>query len=101
MARCLRCGAEGRLAVPGAVGAELARLHEVSLPAAQCYPGAYAVEAWSRPARHIGGDLLAVRPLAGGRLAVFQGDVMGHGTPAAVVASGLRAALHLLRQGEA
>jgi sigma-B regulation protein RsbU (phosphoserine phosphatase) len=95
MARCLRCGEPGRRS---AAGAELARLHDFALPLTGRIDGGYEIGAWSRPARHIGGDLLVAWDVPGAGLMVFLGDVMGHGTPAAVVASALRAALHQLRQ---
>jgi sigma-B regulation protein RsbU (phosphoserine phosphatase) len=50
---------------------------------------------WSRPAEAVGGDLVVVHPLPDGRRFLFVADVMGHGTPAAIVASGVRALLHL------
>jgi sigma-B regulation protein RsbU (phosphoserine phosphatase) len=79
------------------IGAELARLHDFSLPCPERFHNACEIDAWSRPARQIGGDLLAAYPVEGAGLVLFLGDVMGHGTPAAVVASALRAGLHQLR----
>src|SRR5262245_2919308 len=50
---------------------------------------------WSRPAGTVGGDLVVSRLLPDGRRFLLVADVMGHGTPAAIVASGVRALLHL------
>lgn len=94
MSHCLRCGTSGRRS---ATNVELARLHDVAQPTLTGCPPAFAVQAWSRPARVIGGDLLATWAVGGSALAVFLADVMGHGTPAALVASGMRAVLHQLR----
>jgi len=45
------------------------------------------------PVREIGGDYFDLIPLAGGRLALAIGDVMGKGVPAALLASNLKACL--------
>lgn len=50
--------------------------------------------AWSyEPATEVGGDLLDVIPLSGGRTFLFVADAMGHGVQAALVASTVKATL--------
>jgi sigma-B regulation protein RsbU (phosphoserine phosphatase) len=73
---------------------ELASLHRSALPNLDGLPEAFDLACWSRPARSIGGDVVATWRLGETRLVVCLADVMGHGTPAAVVASAVRTALH-------
>ena len=76
---------------------DLQRLHQGGLPSLQRLHPRFAIDAWSRPMSRIGGDVIAVWPVDDRRLVAFLGDVMGHGTPAAVVASAVRSTLHHLR----
>jgi sigma-B regulation protein RsbU (phosphoserine phosphatase) len=76
---------------------DLQRLHQGALPSVQRLHPGFAVDAWSRPVGRIGGDVIAAWQVDDRRLVAFLGDVMGHGTPAAVVASGVRSTLHHLR----
>jgi len=46
------------------------------------------------PASQVGGDVLDIVPLDGGRVLFFIGDAMGHGVQAALVMSAVKAALH-------
>lgn len=81
-----------------AIRLELSRLHGLALPPTGAFAEKFELDSWSRPARRIGGDVLAAWALEPGRVGIFLGDVMGHGTPAAVVASAVRAGLHQVRQ---
>ena len=76
---------------------DLQRLHLGGLPRVQRLHPGFVIDAWSRPVSRIGGDVIALWQVDDRRLVAFLGDVMGHGTPAAVVASGVRSALHHLR----
>lgn len=62
-------------------------------------PG-FELAAWSRPARHIGGDYYDFFRLEGheDRLALVVGDVSGKGMPAALLVSTLHSALRLLAE---
>ncbi len=77
-----------------ALKAELTGLHRAGLPRLERVPVEFDLACWARPARTIGGDLLAAWPLDQKRLFVFLGDVMGHDLPAAIVASAVRTTLH-------
>src|ERR1700722_631104 len=72
---------------------ELACLHHSALPHLEQVPEAFDLACWARPAQTIGGDLLAAWSIDESRLLVCLADVMGHGIPAAVVASAVRAGL--------
>jgi sigma-B regulation protein RsbU (phosphoserine phosphatase) len=74
--------------------AELAGLHRAGLPRLERIPEGFDLACWARPARTIGGDLVAAWPLDETRLFIFLGDVMGHGVPAAIVGSAIRTTLH-------
>ena len=76
---------------------DLQRLHRGGLPNLRGLHPGFEIDAWSRPVSRIGGDVIAVWPVDDRRLVAFLGDVMGHGTPAAVVASAVRSTLHHLR----
>ena len=76
---------------------DLQRLHQGALPSLGRLHAGFALDAWSRPVGRIGGDVIAAWPVDDRRVVAFLGDVMGHGTPAAVVASGVRSSLHHLR----
>ena len=76
---------------------DLQRLHQGAMPSLRRLHPAFALDAWSRPVGRIGGDVIAAWPVDDRRVVAFLGDVMGHGTPAAVVASGVRSTLHHLR----
>ncbi len=52
--------------------------------------------AWTRPARHVGGDYYDVIPLGGQRVAFIIADVCGKGIPAALTMSNLQGALKTL-----
>jgi serine phosphatase RsbU (regulator of sigma subunit) len=84
--------------LPSAVQAELLELHRSALPQLESLPEAFDLACWSRPARAIGGDVLGAWAVDETRLVVCLADVMGHGTPAAVVASAVRTALHQQQQ---
>ncbi len=58
------------------------------------------VEAWSRPAREVGGDYYDLLPLDGGGLAALVADVSGKGMPAALMVSTLHSAFRLLLDSE-
>jgi sigma-B regulation protein RsbU (phosphoserine phosphatase) len=73
---------------------ELASLHQSALPRLEQVPESFDLACWVRPAQTIGGDLLAAWPIDESRLLVCLADVMGHGIPAAVVASAVRAGLY-------
>ena len=80
---------------------DLQRLHLGGLPSVgRLHPG-FAIDAWSRPMSRIGGDVIALWQVDDRRLVAFLGDVMGHGTPAAVVASAVRSSLHHLTPARA
>jgi serine phosphatase RsbU (regulator of sigma subunit) len=79
---------------PSALQAELADLHRAALPRLERIPEGFDLACWARPARTIGGDLVAAWPLGETRLFVFLADVMGHDLPAAIVASAVRTALY-------
>jgi sigma-B regulation protein RsbU (phosphoserine phosphatase) len=64
-------------------------------PAASFDAAPFQVAWWSRPAEAVGGDLVVTHLLPDGRRLLLVADVMGHGTAAALVASGVRALLHL------
>jgi sigma-B regulation protein RsbU (phosphoserine phosphatase) len=76
-------------------------LHRSALPDLERVPERFDLACWSRPARAIGGDVVAIWPVDDSRLLVCLADVMGHGTPAAVVASSVRTALHQHQQAGA
>lgn len=52
--------------------------------------------AWSRPARHVGGDYYDLRQADDGGVHLALGDVSGKGMPAALLVSTLHSALRLL-----
>ncbi len=52
--------------------------------------------AWSRSARHIGGDYHDLIEMTGNRVALVVGDVSGKGVPAALLVSTIYSALRLL-----
>jgi sigma-B regulation protein RsbU (phosphoserine phosphatase) len=83
------------------VQAELLGLHRSALPDLERVPEQFDLACWSRPARTIGGDVVAIWPVDDSRLMVCLADVMGHGMPAAVVASSVRTALHQQQQAGA
>jgi phosphoserine phosphatase RsbU/P len=56
----------------------------------------YELTAWTRPARHVGGDYYDILPLSGGRLAFVVADVTGKGVPAALLVATLHSSLRLL-----
>jgi serine phosphatase RsbU (regulator of sigma subunit) len=93
MSRCLPAESEK----PKRPSCDLQRLHRGALPSVRRIHPGFALDAWSRPVRRIGGDVIAAWAVDDRRLVAFLGDVMGHGTPAAVVASGVRSTLHHLR----
>jgi serine phosphatase RsbU (regulator of sigma subunit) len=77
---------------------ELRRLQRLLLPREVELPGPFQA-AWScRPAGPVGGDLVAVSAPAADTLFLLVADAMGHGPAAAIVASALRATLHLAQQ---
>jgi serine phosphatase RsbU (regulator of sigma subunit) len=84
---------------PNPIDAELATLHRCALPRLERPHDAFAAAWWSRPARSIGGDVIVTWPVDAGRLLVCLADAMGHDTPAAVVASAVRAGLLYARRG--
>ena len=94
MSRCVRCAR--RRHAPATL--ELARLHEAALPHPSVAPAAFDLAVWSRPAHVIGGDALAAWSLDRDRLLVLLADVMGHDTPAALIASDVRLDLYRIRQ---
>ncbi len=73
---------------------DLADLHRSALPRVEQIPEAFDLAFWARPARAIGGDILAAWSIGETRLMVCLADVMGHGIPAAIVASAVRAGLY-------
>lgn len=56
----------------------------------------FSFAAWSRSARHVGGDYHDLIPLPDGRVALVVADVSGKGVPAALLVSTLHSALRLL-----
>jgi phosphoserine phosphatase RsbU/P len=56
----------------------------------------YDLAAWTRPARHVGGDYYDVMPFGDGRLVMVVADVTGKGVPAALLVSTLHSSLRLL-----
>ncbi len=58
-------------------------------------PG-FEIDGWSRPARHVGGDLYDMVPLEEGSLGLIVADVSGKGMPAALLVSTLSSGLRLL-----
>jgi sigma-B regulation protein RsbU (phosphoserine phosphatase) len=64
------------------------------LPKPSQPPAGFDVAARSESCFEVGGDYYDVVPLEGGRLAVVLGDVSGHGVPAALLMSHLRASFH-------
>jgi serine phosphatase RsbU (regulator of sigma subunit) len=95
MSLCARCE-KRRQPTPAQRHLEL--LHEAALPAPAAIPAPFELARWSRPFRHVGGDLLAAWPAGRGALVVVLADVMGHDLPAALVASGIRLDLYRLQQ---
>lgn len=93
MSRCMRLES----GTPKRSLGELERLHLGGLPSVQRLHPGFLIDAWSRPVSRIGGDVIVLWPVDDRRLVAFLGDVMGHGTPAAVVASAVRSTLHHLR----
>jgi serine phosphatase RsbU (regulator of sigma subunit) len=92
-----QCARRQRVAGAGK-GRPLGELQRLLLQRTRPEAGALQA-AWScRPAGAVGGDLVAVTAPGPDRLFVFVADAMGHGPAAAVVASALRAALHLSQQ---
>jgi sigma-B regulation protein RsbU (phosphoserine phosphatase) len=83
---------------PSALQAELASLHRAALPRLERIPDGFDLACWARPARTIGGDLVAAWPVDEARLLVFLADVMGHDLPAAIVASAVRSVLYQQEQ---
>jgi serine phosphatase RsbU (regulator of sigma subunit) len=83
---------------PSVLRAELASLHRAALPRLERIPERFDLACWARPARTIGGDLVAAWPLDDSRLLVFLADVMGHDLPAAIVASAVRSVLYQQEQ---
>ncbi len=79
---------------PSVLQAELTGLHRAGLPRLEHIPEGFDLACWTRPARTIGGDLVAAWPLDESRLFIFLGDVMGHDVPAAIVASAVRMTLY-------
>jgi phosphoserine phosphatase RsbU/P len=73
--------------------AKAARVQAGLLPASPLIGAGFEVAAHFAPAREISGDFYDWYPLAGGRLAVTLGDVMGKGLPAAILMATVRAAL--------
>jgi serine phosphatase RsbU (regulator of sigma subunit) len=72
---------------------QAARVQAALLPLSPLVGDGFEVAAHFAPAREISGDFYDWYPLAGGRLAVTLGDVMGKGLPAAILMATVRAAL--------
>ncbi len=66
------------------------------LPTAFPIVEGFELAAWSRPARHVGGDFYDLMRLKQGRIGAVLADVSGKGLPAALMVSTIHSALRLL-----
>jgi sigma-B regulation protein RsbU (phosphoserine phosphatase) len=71
-----------------------ARMQRLLLPPEMPYHPAIHFGTYYQTSRHAGGDYYDVLPLSGGRLGIMVADVSGHGAPAAIVMSMIRAVVH-------
>jgi len=74
--------------------ASAARMQRLILPSALPEHPAVQFAASYQTSRHAGGDYYDVLPLGAGQYGVMVADVSGHGAPAAIIMSMIRAALH-------
>jgi phosphoserine phosphatase RsbU/P len=73
--------------------AEARQIQLALLPQSLPHVDGWSLAAESTPAEHVGGDTFDVIDLGGGRVALSLGDVSGKGTPAALLAANLQAAV--------
>ena len=71
-----------------------ARMQRALLPTTMPAHPAMRFGTYYQTSRHAGGDYYDVLPLSGGRIGIMVADVSGHGAPAAIVMSMIRAVVH-------
>lgn len=77
-----------------------AQIQRGILPASVPEIPGFDLLAWTRPARHVGGDYYDLIRLPDDRTAIVLADVSGKGVPAALLVSTVHAALRLLLERE-